>query len=308
MRNDPVIRLHSPRRALAAPRTAARHGWLAAGLALLASVPAWSAGADAPAQPAAKAAKPAKQPAAPAVQLALEPKAIDILKAASARLAAAKSMTFTAVVSYESPSRFGPPLIYSTKSEVALQRPDKLKVITPGDGPASEFYYDGKTMTAFAPKENLLAVAAAPPTVDAALQAAYDSAAIYFPFSDVIVADPYKDIADGLKVAFYIGQSIVVDGTTTDMVAYITGDVFVQAWIGTEDKLPRRVYAVYLNDKARLRHVLALTNWKLNVALPANSFTAPSPAGAMHIAFARPDAGKPPGMPPPPKKAPAKAQ
>jgi hypothetical protein len=308
MRNDPVNQLHSTRQPMAAPRTAARHGWLVTGLALLACVPVWSAGADAPAPPAAKAAKPAKQPAAPAVQMGLEPKAIDILKAASARLAAAKSMTFTAVVSYESPSRFGPPLIYSTRSEVTLQRPDKLKVITPGDGPPSEFYYDGKTMTAFAPKENLLAVAAAPPTVDAALQAAYDSAAIYFPFSDVIVVDPYKDIADGLKVAFYIGQSIVVDGTTTDMVAYITGDVFVQAWIGTEDKLPRRVYAVYLNDKARLRHVLALSNWKLNVALPTNSFTAPSPAGAMHIAFARPDTGKPPGMPPPPKKASAKAQ
>ena len=98
-------------------------------------------------------------------------------------------------------------------------------------------------MMAFAPTENLVAVADAPPTIDAALQAAYDSAAIYFPFTDVIVADPYKDIADGLKVAFYIGQSNVVGGTTTDMVAYVTGDVFVQVWIGAEDKLPRRVYA-----------------------------------------------------------------
>ena len=150
----------------------------------------------------------------------LEPKAIDILKAASSRLAAARSMSFTAVIGYESPSRLGPPLVYTTKSEVTLQRPDKLRVITSGDGPASEFYYDGKTMMAFAPAENLVAVAEAPPTIDAALKAAYDSAAIYFPFTDMIVADPYKDIADGLKLAFYIGQSHVVGGTTTDMVAY----------------------------------------------------------------------------------------
>jgi hypothetical protein len=64
------------------------------------------------------------------------------------------------------------------------------------------------------------AVADAPPTIDAALQAAYD-AAIYFPFTDVIVADPYKGIADGVKHAFYIGQSRVVGGTTTDMVAIV---------------------------------------------------------------------------------------
>ena len=163
-------------------------------------------------------------------------------------------MRFTAVVAYESPSRLGPPLVYTTRSEVTLQRPDKLRVITSGDGPASEFYYDGKTMMAFAPAENLVAVAEAPPTIDAALKAAYDAAAIYFPFTDLIVADPYGAIADGLKHAFYIGQSHVVGGTTTDMVAYANDSVFVQIWIGAEDKLPRMLRAVYRDDPLRLRH------------------------------------------------------
>src|ERR1039457_1973170 len=93
-------------------------------------------------------------------QPGLEPRAIEILKTACARLAAAKSMSFTAVVSYEGPSLLGPPLIYSTKSEVTLLRPDKLKVITLADGPPSEFYYDGKLMMAFAPTEYLVAIAA----------------------------------------------------------------------------------------------------------------------------------------------------
>ncbi|MCX4174681.1 MULTISPECIES: DUF2092 domain-containing protein [Paraburkholderia] len=247
------------------------------------------------------AARPAAKPAAPAFQPGLEPRAIDILKAASARLAAARSMSFTSVVSYESPSRLGPPLVYSTRSEVTVRRPDKLRVITSGDGPPSEFYYDGKTMTAFAPLENLVAIADAPPTIDAALQVAFDSGAIYFPFTDVIVADPYKDIADGLKIAFYIGQSNVVGGTTTDMVAYVTGDVFIQVWIGAQDKLPRRIYAIYLNDRAQLRHVLELSDWQLDPAIPADTFNAAKAAGAARIAFARPDASDAPGMKPPPR-------
>jgi hypothetical protein len=53
-------------------------------------------------------------------------------------------------------------------------------------------HYDGKVMMAFAPAENPVAVADAPPTIDAALQAAYDSAAIYFPLTDVMVADPTR--------------------------------------------------------------------------------------------------------------------
>jgi len=46
---------------------------------------------------------------------------------------------------------------------VTLQRPDKLHVVTLGDGPASEFYHDGRAVTAYAPAENLVAVAEARP-------------------------------------------------------------------------------------------------------------------------------------------------
>jgi hypothetical protein len=216
-------------------------------------------------------------------------------------------MTFTAVVFYESPSRLGLPLVYATKSDVTLQRPDKLKVVSLGDGPPSEFYYDGKTMMAFAPAEGLVAVADAPPTIDAALQAAYDSAAIYFPFADVVVTDPWKNIAEGLKTAFYVGQSTVVGGTTTDMVAYVTANVFVQIWIGAEDRLPRRVWAVYLNDRARLRHVLELSNWQLDGTVPVEAFASAKASAAARTPFARPDAKDAPGMKPPPMGAPAKA-
>jgi hypothetical protein len=281
-----------------------------AALAALLQAGAVAQQAQSPAPAAAKPGKHNANPQAPAVaafQPGLEPKAIEILKAASARLAAAQSMAFTAVVSYEGPSLLGPPLIYSTKSEVTLRRPNKLKVITLGDGPPSEFYYDGKLMMAFAPKENLVAVADAPPTIDGALAAAYEGAAIYYPFTDVIVADPYKDFSDGMTTAFYIGRSSVVGGTTTDMVAFATKDVFAQIWIGAEDKLPRRLYAVYLNDPARLRHVLELSNWELNKQVPEDAFGSSKATAATHIKFKRPDADAP-GVTPPPKAQLAPAQ
>jgi hypothetical protein len=219
---------------------------------------------------------------------ALEPKAIEILKAASNRLAAAHSMTFTADVSYESPSRQGPPLVYATQSDVTMVRPNKLRVISPGDGPASEFYYDGKIMMAFAPAENLVAVADAPPTVDATLQAAFDRAGIYFPFTDVIVTDPYKDLSDGLSLAYYVGQSHVIGGITTDIVAYVTNRVFIQAWIGADDKLPRILRAIYLDDKLQQRHILVLSNWKLNPDVAPDAFGSPAAATAKHMNFDHP--------------------
>jgi len=288
---------------------------LLAGLLTAGGVAAQSTPATTPA-PAAKssAVKPAVKKPAPEFKLILEPRALDLLKAMSARLAAAKSMSFTAIVGYEYPSKLGPPIVYTTRYDVTMQRPNMLRVLMLGDGPASEFYYDGKTMMAFAPAENLVAVADAPPTVDAALKAAYDKAAIFFPFTDLLVADPYMALANGAILAFTVGQSAIIGGTKTDMVAWASKDVFLQIWIGADDKLPRRIRAIFRNDLAQLRHELELSNWKLDGLIPSETFVSKKAQAAGRMAFASP-AGPPPGVKPlalpskaaPPPSAPAKA-
>jgi hypothetical protein len=243
----------------------------------------------------------------PEFKLVLEPRAMDLLKATSAKLAAAKSMSFTATVSYEYPSKLGPPVVYTSRYEVAMVRPDKLRVIMPGDGPASEFYYDGKTMMAYAPAENLVAVADAPPTIDAALMKAYNTAATFFPFTDLLVADPYGALTDGAILAFYIGPSGVVGGTKTDMVAWANKDVFLQIWIGADDKLPRRIRAVYAADPLQLRNELELSNWQVDPTFAPEAFTSPKALAAPRIAFKSPASASPPGLKPLVKMSPPKA-
>jgi hypothetical protein len=238
--------------------------------------------------PAKTGAAPTRKPPATPPQPDLEPKAIELLQAMSDRLAAAQTLSFTAVEIFEYSSRHGHPLAYATKSDVMVRRPDGLRVITSGDGPASEFYYDRNVMMAFAPAQNLLAVGDAPSTIDATLEAAYHSAGIYFPFTDLIVSDPYKDMSEGLKLAYYIGQSQVVGGTATDIVAYIDNDVFLELWIGAEDKLPRMVHAFFLNDSEHLRHQLEFSNWQLDTAVPVDAFASARAAGAKRIEFAHP--------------------
>jgi hypothetical protein len=265
-------------------------------------------GQSSPPQAKKKAAPPAK-PAPAAPKLQLEPKALEILKATSDKLAAAHTMSFTAVELFEHLTRQGAPLGYTTKYEVTLQRPDKLRVLKPADGPPNSFYYDGKTMMGYAPAENLLAVADAPPTIDATLEKAYKLAGISVPFDDLIVADPYGDLVPGLIHAYYVGQSHVVAGITTDIIAYAGDGVFVQVWIGAEDKLPRLVRAVYLDDPDRLRHELALTDWKLDEPVPADTFTLPaSAATAKHIPFAVARPETPSNAKPAPKAKPTKSK
>lgn len=225
---------------------------------------------------------------APELKLVIEPKAMDLLKAASQKLAAAKTMSFTANVGYEYPSKLGPPILYSVRYDVTMQRPDKLRIVVPGDGPASQFFYDGKTMTAYAPQAKLAAVVDAPPTIEEALKAAYRNAAIYFPFSDLLVPDPYAALSSGAILAFYIGSSDQVGGTKTDMVAWANNDVFLQAWIGSEDKLLRRLRAVFRADPLGLRHDMEISNWQLDRPVRADTFVSPEASSAGRMPFAAP--------------------
>jgi hypothetical protein len=260
-------------------------GCLALGVLLGSTIPAASARTAPAAGQKQTATLSAKKTGA---SLTLEPRAVEILQATSNRLASAHTMSFVAVETFESLSRQGAPLVFAHRSEVTLQRPDKLRVILSGDGPASEFYYDGKTMMALAPAENTVAVTSAPPTIDAALKTIYDSAAIYFPFTDLIVSDPYGDLSPGLKHAYYVGQSTVIGGTTTDIVAYVGDGVFVQMWVGVEDKLPRMIHALFLNDPEELRHNLVLSDWKIDEPVPAGTFTSSQAASARRMEFAHP--------------------
>ena len=264
-----------------------------AAAAIACLVLATSAGAQS-AAPTAKPAKPAAKAAQARVPLLVEQRAIDLIKAASARLAAAKTMSFTAIVDIEYPSKLGPPLAYPVRYDVAMARPDKLRVLQSGAGPANEFYYDGKAMMAYVPEANLVAVADAPPTIEAALKAASDKAAIYYPFMDLLLPDPYAVMTNKVLHAFYIGPSGAVGGVPTEAVAWATNDVFIQMWVGTEDKLPRRIRAMFAADPLKLRHDMQLSNWQLDVTHAADTFASAKAQGAPRIPFAKPTAPPPP--------------
>jgi hypothetical protein len=269
------------------------------GIAMALSILAVTGASAQTAPSGAKPAKPAvKKKAAPVDKPALEVRAVDLLKATSSRLAAAQAMSFTATVSYEHPSRLGPPLVFTSRYDVVMQRPEKLRVINLGDGPASEFYLDGKTMVAFVPAENLVAIAEAPPTLEAALKMAFEKAAIYFPFTDLLLPDPFAAIADGTKLAFYVGPSGLVGGVRTDMVAWANDDVFMQMWVGADDKLPRRIRAVFRADPLRLRHDMELSNWQLDPVIAVEAFATAKAKDARRIDFAHPAAALPPGVKP----------
>ena len=82
-----------------------------------------------------------------------------------------------------------------------------MKIVTSGDGPPSEFLYDGKTIMEYLPTQNMVAETGAPPKLGAMLDEVYEKYGFYFPFIHYIVDQSHEKLIDGLTSAFVIGQS-----------------------------------------------------------------------------------------------------
>ena len=231
-----------------------------------------------------------KRPQLPKGMTAIEPAALDLLKAMTNKLSAAKSMQFEALVQSEFPSIDGLPVIYSTAAKVALQRPNKFDVVVWGDGPSSEVLFNGKQLFAYSPEKNLVAVSNSPNTIDEAAKFAYEKAGLFFPGDDLILSNPYEHLTQGLTDAFVVGKTKLVGGVETNVIVMAGRQLQGQIWIGAKDNLPYMASWIYLGDKSLPRTTLQYKNWKLNGSIPDARFDASRFAKALVIEFAQPDA------------------
>ena len=248
--------------------------------------------AAAPPTTAPPAAGAQAAPSAAPIDLVKDPRALAALKAMSERLASAKSFTVHArnIVPMVGPNGQWISLIGSAR--VALQRPDRLFVERGGDQVRMDVYYDGKTLTLYAPDEKLYAEVPAPPTLDATLTEALDSAESTFPYLEVLLSDPYGVITTDLKGALYVGESSI-EGVKTEHLALVSPGVDWEIWIGADDKLPRLVQAKYVQVEKVPTIMTHFYDWKLDAPIPAATFVFEKAAGAHRIEHIRPSATAP---------------
>ncbi|MFO1115645.1 MAG: DUF2092 domain-containing protein [Beijerinckiaceae bacterium] len=230
-------------------------------------------------------------PAAPPVDkrpIGIQEPALALIKGMSDKLAKAKSMSFTVRRAFDELGAADQPLFYFVGSNVTIARPNRLKIVTTGDGPPSEVWFDGKELAVFMPKENMVAVMSAPADLDGALEAAYVKGGFYLPFVDFIVADPYKSITEKLTTAFVVGKSNQVGGTITDVVAIANPNFQAQIWIGANDRLPRLAIINPARTNEKPRSIIEFSNWKIDRVAASESFRSDKAAKARKIEFRAP--------------------
>lgn len=223
-------------------------------------------------------------PTAP-VQMIKDEQALNLLKGMSDTLANAKTLSFKArsLVPIAAPN--GQLISLFGNSRVVMQRPDKLFVESRGDLFPNDLYYNGKTVTAIGLGKNFYVERETEsPTLDDAILSANPGADALAPFIEMLVSDPYAMLTYELLTAMVVGQS-VIDGVKTDHLAFTSKGVDWELWIGTHDKLPHLMVVSHREGERQPTFTVAFSNWKLNAPVPARTFNAVIPKGAVKLDF-----------------------
>jgi len=239
-------------------------------------------------QPAAKAEQqPAAQPDNPAAPPApiIEQHALDRLKQMSEKLASTKAFTFHANSFIEVPAVTGQFLTFFTDSDVALQRPNKLRADVSGDVPSFQLYFDGANFSAFDPYKNLHSVSDPLATIDEMLNYVTTKAHINFPSADFMYSDPYAVMTKNLTHAIVVGPSRV-NGVPCEHFAYMEPSLNWEIWIENGPRaLPLRLAMTYKQVPNFPRFMVEYKDWKLNPKLKADLFVFKAPAKSRLIEF-----------------------
>jgi hypothetical protein len=226
-------------------------------------------------------------PGGPAKVQRSDEQAMAALREMSATLASARTLRFQVQSLLPIQMAGGEWITLVGAGSVLREGTDRLFVETGGDLYPFRFYFDGKTVTAFAPEHNLYARKEAPGTIDEVLDRARSGGEITFAFADLVSADPYASMTKGLRSAALVGTS-TIDGVETEHLAVHGKDLDWEMWIGTKDRLPRMVTLTDVRDARKPTHTLLLSRWELDPAVPGDAFRFEAPADAIEVPFRSP--------------------
>jgi len=169
--------------------------------------------------------------------------------------------------------------------EVALQKPNRLRVNYQNLSGGRQLFYDGTNFSLYTPEANVYASAAAAPTIDETLDLLATQYRISLPVADLLVANPDSRLAQNLTSATYVGR-ILIQGVPCHHLAFQTPEVDWEIWIEDGPKpLPRRLALTDKSVEGSPQMTANLSDWNLTPSFSADYFTFKPPQNAQKIKF-----------------------
>jgi hypothetical protein len=167
---------------------------------------------------------------------------------------------------------------------VAVERPNHVAADATGDTLNRASWYDGRTMTVLDKEHNVYATIEVPETIDATLDKLQDEYGVVLPLADLLYADPYAVLTEGVTYGRYLGIHQAA-GVACHHLAFSQETIEWQIWIDAGKlPLPRKLVITYVHEPGEPQYSATIRRWTLDGKVPEGLFTFEAPEGAQKIA------------------------
>jgi hypothetical protein len=210
--------------------------------------------------------------------------ALQILKAMSDYLASQKNISAMVDSDIEVVTPDLGKIQFNSSTEVALQRPDKLRVARKGGYADVELVFNGKTLSILGKNLNAFAQFEAEGSVDQLVQRLRDDYSLDVPGADLLLSNVYDELTADILTAKHIGQG-VIDGVECEHLAFRNhDDLDWQLWVETgPTPIPKKFVITSKSTIGAPQYTLRIREWKTADQLAASEFSFQAPAGATKL-------------------------
>lgn len=164
----------------------------------------------------------------------IDPNADEVLQFMSDYLAETEAFSVNADIDFEVVARTGQKLQFSSYATVLLQRPNGLYIQRQSPVADTKIFFDGEMLTLLGNRINAYAQLPTTGAVDDAIRALELETGIPSPGADLLFADPYAILSEGVESSLYLGTAYV-GGIECHHLAFREDDVDWQVWVQTGD-------------------------------------------------------------------------
>ncbi len=219
----------------------------------------------------------------------VEKDADKILKAMSDHLTQMQKFSYKSKGTFEIVGEGNKKTQQTYNSEVFVKRPNMLRVNAKNENRDAAVYYDGKLFTVLGKNANMYAQAAAPPTLDAALDSARERFLMDPPGSDLIYTYPYKGLMEMVTEGKELKEDRV-NGKSCKHLAFKSKEVDWEIWVQKDgEPLPLKYKIISKNDPGAPEFTVEFSDWKKGdgAEFADKQFAFTPPANAKKIPFMR---------------------
>jgi len=220
-------------------------------------------------------------------QLESQRKAAERVSAMTKFLASLTAYQVTCRGSYDVLQDSGQKLEFLEVRELALQRPDLLRVRhRSSDGSEDLLVFDGKHITLFNERANVYAQAPQPGSLDDAIVYFVRDLQMRLPLARLFTNRSSDELARRLQSVVHIERTELLP-VPTDHIAGRVGNVDVQLWIAEGARpLPMRVVLTYVDEPGQPQYRANFEGWKTGTSGGPDAFRFSPPKDARRIVFA----------------------